>query len=215
MNDNQIKELIKRIVEEVLARISGFWGYSTVALLTEVSAYEEETAKYLSDKKAVAAIFGDAEEIREIDSKRIKTAEDKNRLIKTIRNFEEVILAAPSLKLLCAAAKGDESEFAAKVFSKAILDGKKTTVLLDFQPPKFKRGTLFEKAVSAIEALQDMGVEVVYLGSKPDEGYALITEYEVNEAVRRGIERLQCAPGAIITPLARDAAKDKGIAIDI
>lgn len=215
MNDNQIKELIKRIVEEVLARISGFWGYNTVALLTEVSAYEEETAKYLSDKNAIAVLLGDAEDISGTDSKRIKTAEEKNRLIKSLREFKEVILAAPSLKLLSAAAKGDDSEFAAKVFLKAVLDGKKTTVLLDFRPPKFRRGTLFEKAVSAIEALQDMGVKVVYLGTKPNEGYALITEYEINEAARRGIDRLQCAPGAIITPLARDAAKDKGIAIDI
>ena len=215
MNDNQIKELIKRIVEEVIARLSSFGGYSTIALMTEVSAYSKETTEYLSDKDAVAALFGEAEELSDIDSKRIDTSDVKKQLIKALRHIDEVVLAAPSLKLLCAIAEGDDSVFAAKVFEKAILDGKKTTVLLDFQPPKFKRGTLFEKALSAIEALRDMGVTVVYLGSKPDEGYALITEFEINEAAKHGIDRLQCAPGAIITPLARDAAKDKGIAIDI
>ena len=215
MNEEQIKELIKRIVEEVLARMSAFGEYKTLAIVPEISAYTKEAQEYLSGSKSVAALFAEAEELTGIDCKRIDTADDRKNIIKALKNIEEVVLVAPSLNLLCKIADGDDTVFEAKVFEKAILDGRKTTVLLDFLPPKFKKGTLFEKAISAIDTLVDMQVEVVYLGSKSDEGYKLITEYEVNEAAKRGIERLQCAQGAIVTPLARDAAKDKGITIDI
>ncbi len=215
MNENQIRELIKRIVEEVLARIAAFGEYKTLALVPEISAYAKEAQEYLSGSNAVAALFGEAEELTGIDCKRIDTADDRKNIIKALKTIEEIVLVAPSLILLDEIANGDDTRFEAKLFEKAILGGKKATVLLDFVPPKFKRGTLFEKVVSAIDALRDMGVNVVYLGAKPDEGYALITEFEVNEAAKHGIKRLQCAPGAIVTPLAKDAAKDKGIAIDI
>ena len=213
MNENQIRELIKRITEEVLARIAAFGGYKTLALVPETSAYAKEAREYLG-ANAAAALFGEAEELAGIDNRRIETADDRNNIIKALRSAEEVVLVTPPLGLLYGISKGGDTSFEAKVFEKAILGGKKTTVLLDYAEPKFKRGTLFEKAVSAVEALRDMGVSVVYLGAKPDEGYALITENEVNEAAKRGIDRLQCAPGAIVTPLAKDAAKDKGIAID-
>lgn len=215
MNESQIKQLIKRIVEEVLARLSGFGGYKTLALMSDMSAFENEAQAYLSGRSALVAVFDEAREMGDIDSKRVDTDEDKRNLLIAMKNAREVVLVSPSLTKLCAVAKGDECCFAASVFEKAILCGKDTTVLLDFVALKFKRGTLFEKAIDAIDALTDMGVKVVYLDAKADEGYALVTEFEVNEAAKRGIARIKCAPGAIITPLARDAAKDKNIAIDI
>ena len=215
MNESQIKQLIKRIVEEVIARMSGFGGYKTLALVSEESAYLGEATEYLAGKSAVAALMNDVNEPGGIECKRVQSSEERRSVIMTLKAIEEVVLVAPSLTTLCAVASGDESEFAAKVFQKAILGGKKTTVLLDFAPPKFKRGTLFEKAIDAVDALRDMGVGVNYLGAKADEGYALVTEFEVNEAYKRGIKRLKCSADAIVTPLARDAAKDKGIAIDI
>jgi hypothetical protein len=215
LNESQIKQLIKIIVEEVLIRMSGFGGYKTLALVSDMSAFEREAQDYLTGKSALAAIFDEAQMMADIDSKHVDTDEDKRNLLIAMKNAGEVVLVAPSLTKLCAVAKGDECCFAASVFEKAILSGKDTTVLLDFAALKFKRGTLFEKAIDAVDALRDMGVKVVYLGEKADEGYALVTEFEINEAARRGIARIKCAAGAIITPLARDAAKEKNIAIDI
>ena len=215
MDEKQLKELIKRIVLEVIRRLNGFGECRTIALVPGYSAYAAEASEYLSGKSTCAALFGDAEPLSEIDSKHVETADDKKALMRTMRDAEEVVLVAPSLSLLTAVAGGDDSHFEAVIFEKALLDGKKATVLLDFQPPKFKRGTLYDKVISAVDAVRDMGAEVVYLGAKPDEGYALITEFEVNEAAKRGIARLQCASGAIVTPLARDAAAEKGVAIDI
>lgn len=215
MNESQIKELIKKIVLEVIRRLTGFGNGSVFALVAGYSAYAAEAAEYLSGRSACAALFGDAEPLEGIGSRRVETAEDKKALIRSLKDAQEVVLVAPSVALLTAVANGSEDSFAAAAFEKALLNGKKATVLLDFQPPRFKRGTLYDKVLSAVDAVRDMGAEVVYLGAKPGEGYALITEREVNEAAKRGIERLQCAAGAIVTPLARDAAKDKHIAIDL
>lgn len=215
MNEKEIKELIKKIVLEVIARMTGFGACKALALVPGYSAYTAEAAEYLSGRSAMAALFGDAEPIDGIESRRIEDPADKKAAIKALRSVEEIVLVAPSVALLTSVGKGESVHFAATLFEKALLDGKKATVLLDFSPPKFKRGTLFEKVIDAVNAVRDMGAEVVYLGAKPDDGYALITEYEVNEAARHGIGRLQCAPGAVVTPLARDAAREKGIAIDI
>jgi hypothetical protein len=215
LDEKQLKELIKRIVLEVIRRLTGFGECRAIALVPGYSAYTAEAAEYLSGKSACGALFGDAEPLADIDSKRVETADDKKALMRTMRDAEEVVLVAPSMSLLTAVAQGDDTHFEAVIFEKALLDGKKATVLLDFQPPRFRRGTLYEKVISAVDAVRDMGAEVVYLGVKPEDGYALITEFEVNEAAKRGIARLQCAPGAIVTPLARDAAAEKGVAIDI
>ncbi len=215
MNESQIKQLIKRIVEEVLAKLSGFGGYKTLALVSDLSTHEREAQAYLADKSALAALFEQVRGFGDIESKRVDSEEDKRNLLIAMKNASEVVLVTPSLTRLCAVAKGEECCFAASVFEKAILCGKDTTVLLDFVTPKFKRGTLFEKAIDALDALADMGVKVVYLGEIKGEGCALVTEIEVNEAARRGITRIKCAPGAIVTPLAKDEAKQTGIEIDV
>ena len=44
---------MKRIVEEVLARLSGFGGYKTLALMSDMSAHESEAQAYLADKSAL------------------------------------------------------------------------------------------------------------------------------------------------------------------
>ena len=215
MNESQIKELIRKIVLEVIKRMTGFGQYQALALVPGYSAYSAEAQEYLAGRSTVVVLFDDAEPIDGLDSWRIESAADKKAVVKALRDMNEVVLIAPPVSLLCAIANGEDTQFAATLFEKALLAGKKATVLLDFAPPKFKRGTLFEKVIDAVSAVRDMGASVVYLGAKPSDGYALITEREIIEAAMSGIERLQCAPGAIVTPLARDAAKDKGIAIDI
>jgi hypothetical protein len=100
---------------------------------------------------------------------------------------------------------------------RAILLGKKVTVVLDYMPPQFKRGTFFENLLSAIGALKDMGVEIVSLVpslKKPVTEYSLVTENEVISAHEGGECTVRCAKGAIVTPLARDKAKELGITIE-
>ena len=120
MDENQLKELIKRIVMEVIRRLTGFGECRTIALVPGYSAYAAEAAEYLSGKSACAALFGDAEPLVDVDSKRVESSEDKKSLMRTLRDAEEVVLVAPSLALLTAVASGDDSHFEAVMFEKAI-----------------------------------------------------------------------------------------------
>ena len=106
MNESQIKQLIKRIVEEVLIRLSGFGGYKTLALMSDMSAHMSEACEYLVGKSALAAVFEQAQEPVDIDSRRVDTDEDKRNLLTAMRNAGEVVLVAPSLTRLCAVASG-------------------------------------------------------------------------------------------------------------
>ena len=60
-------------------------------------------------------------------------------------------------------------------------------MLLDFKPPRFKRNTFFEKIVTVIETLGDMGVEVLSYQcsvAKDGERLTLVTENEVVAAYK-------------------------------
>ena len=83
--------------------------------------------------------------------------------------------------------------------------------------PGFSRSTFFQGINDALKALEDMGANVVSLKLSvgPLEGQlALVTEAEISEAHQCGRSRVRCAPGAIVTPLGRDAARELGIEID-
>ncbi|MPN41325.1 hypothetical protein SDC9_188868 [bioreactor metagenome] len=100
---------------------------------------------------------------------------------------------------------------------RSILWGKKAHVLLDFTPPRFKRGTFYEKIGDALDALVDMGVSVfTYSCIRPAKAgaLALVTENDVVEAFESGKFNIGCVRGAIITPSARDKAKELNIKID-
>ena len=49
---------------------------------------------------------------------------------------------------------------------------------------------------------------------KPEGQLSLVTEAAIAEAYKAGRKRVRCAEGVIVTPLARDAARELGIAIE-
>ena len=65
--------------------------------------------------------------------------------------------------------------------------------------------------------MEDLGIELRSLAQadcRREEGFSLVTEAEVIKARKAGGGRVMCAPGAIITPLARDAAKELNVFIE-
>jgi hypothetical protein len=62
-----------------------------------------------------------------------------------------------------------------------------------------------------------MGANVVTLKlsvGKPEGQLTLVSEAEIVDAHREGRICVRCAPNAIVTPLARDTAKEIGVSID-
>jgi hypothetical protein len=143
--------------------------------------------------------------------------QNQQRLMEALKNFKDIILVTPPLWMLKNIASGDDRGFFEQLFLRALLWEKNVSVALDFGKPKFRRGTFFQELNDALGALEEMGAAVVSLElsvGKPEGELPLVTQAEVADAKKRGKDRIRCAPGAIVTPLARDAAKELGVTID-
>jgi hypothetical protein len=141
---------------------------------------------------------------------------DYRRLLGALPHYEAVVLAFPPLGMLERIARGDDAGPVERALLKAVLWGRPVTVLLDFEKPRFRRGTFFETLCDTLKSIEDMGVSVESLVpcrcKKPEEK-ALVTEADVDDAIKRGDGYVWCMPGAIVTPLARDRAREMNVVI--
>lgn len=148
---------------------------------------------------------------------RVDWATQQNELVDLLVRAEHAVLLAPGTALLARMGAGENGEDFSEALVRRILWGKAVDVLLDFEPPKFRRDTYFAKLAEAIDTLSSMGFR--FTAYQPCEGvasgvYALVTEREVVEAKQSGRKTIVCAAGAIVTPLAVDTAKELQINIE-
>ena len=148
---------------------------------------------------------------------RLEWATQKNELVELLVRAEHAVLLAPGTALLARMGAGDNAEDFSEALVRRILWGKAVDVLLDFEPPKFRRDTYFARLAEAIDQLTSMGFR--FSTYQPCEGgtcniCALVTEREVVEAKQSGRKTILCAAGAIVTPLAVDTAKELQIHIE-
>jgi len=147
----------------------------------------------------------------------IDTDQGKRALMESLKQYADIVLVSPPLWMLKNIAAGDDRGFIEQVFMRSLLWGKKTRLVLDYEKPRFRRGTFYEGIADALGAIEGMGAGIVSLPlsvGKPEGHLPLVTETEVTDAHREGRKRIRCAEGAIVTPLAWDAARELGIAID-
>ena len=144
-------------------------------------------------------------------------ATQKNELVELLVRAEYAVLLAPGTALLSRMGAGENAEDFSEALVRRILWGKAVDVLLDFEPPKFRRDTYFARLAEAIDQLTSMGFR--FSTYQPCEGgtcnvLVLVTEREVVEAKQSGRKTILCAAGAIVTPLAVDTAKELQIHIE-
>lgn len=226
IDEAQTREIIRRVTERVLERLmaEGLFLPDQTGALVLVPNFIPESAllnKYLKERFHSGVTCALVEQIAALDpafhTVFAAQRDEQQRLLSTLKFYEHIVLAMPSLKLLNRIANGEDSGFTEQLVLRAILLEKKVTVVLDYQPPKFKRGTFFESVVSSITALKDMGVEIVSLVPtlKPaDSACELVTEDRIQQAYWYGDRSIQCAKGAIVTPLAKDKANELGVTIE-
>lgn len=221
-DDIELKKLIRRVAEQVIRRIlePEKVEKGAVALIPSFVPDAGPLREYLKGCCADGVVCA-GEGARYLGEGfgvlGVETRQDQQRLMETLKGCAKVLLVFPPLWMLKSIAAGDDGEFFVQAFTRALLWEKDATVLLDFKKPGFKRGTYFEALSDALGALEGMGAKIESLKlsvGKPEGRLALVTEAEVFEANKRGRDRIACAPGAIITPLARDAAKELGVSID-
>ena len=226
LSEAQIRLIVRQVTERVLSRLmaEGLFQLEQDGALVVVPNFIPESAllgEYLKQNVSCGVTYALLEPSAGLDlageaidaTKR----EQQQSLLASLKFYDRVMLAMPTLQMLGRIANGEDTGFAEQLILRAILLDKKVTVLLDYTPPKFRRGTFFEGVVGSVTALKDMGVEVVSLTQqlKPAQtGFALVTEQEVLDAYQFRDRTVKCAKGAVITPLARDKANELGVTIE-
>ncbi len=178
-------------------------------------------------RETLRAKFGDAPEFALFEdaefnsfgysSITVQTREDERKLMGKAANSANIVLATPKLNLMQRIADGDDDGFVEHLVMRSLLWGRNVYILLDFEKPKFKRGTFYEKIGDIIDSLTNMGVKLLTyspVGEQETDVFSLVTQVEVEDASRRGIFTVYCSKDAIITPLARERAVELGISIE-
>lgn len=224
MDELQRRALVDRIVQEVLYRAKGQIPQDkpqkgTVALVTSYVPFLKNALAKVAEhygKDVTYINFGTqfAPVMKEVVNVDISGAQAILELVEAAAN---IVLIAPSIGLLEDIAAANDNGFVQHLMVRGLLWQRNVGVLLDFQPPRFKRNTFYEKVVTTVQALEEMGVRLMtykcatYLGAQ---GLMLVTENDVMQAHKNKQAELVSAVGAIITPAARDKARELGIQIN-
>jgi hypothetical protein len=140
----------------------------------------------------------------------------EQELIAEAAGSESIVLLSPRVSMLQNMASGMDEGCLENIFVRSLLWGKNVHIMLDYTPPRYKRGTFYQKISEALDTLVEMGVAVFTYGGGEGakDGLSLVTENEVTEAYRKKNTRILCAKGAIVTPAARDRAGELKIKIE-
>lgn len=229
LSDDQIQKIIERAQSSINATNAAQKDCAALAAgrdcaLVLVPGFVPAPERALA---ALAARFGDKLSLvflsdavfagGETPACRLDWETQKNEIVELLVRAEHAVLLAPGTALLARMGAGESGEDFSEALLRRILWGKAVDVLLDFEPPKFRRDTYFARLAEAIDQLTSMGFR--FSTYQPCEGgagnvLALVTEREVVEAKQSGRKTILCAAGAIVTPLAVDTAKELMIHIE-
>lgn len=224
--DGNLDELINSVIDRVLSKlerdmprneeVQGALAIITAYVPSPKSALEAIAREYGEDVEC-ALLNGAEFDAYGLAKMRIYDAEGQNRLVQAAAEKGRIILVTPKISLLERIAQGDDGGIVEYIVLRALLWGRKIALLLDFEKPRFKRNTFFEKIGEILDSLTTMGIEITAYscsGEKERTQYALVTEREVLDASRRGETALLLCPDAIVTPLAREKANELHIRLD-
>ncbi len=223
MTAEQLNALINKIAEEVLYRLNSMEPSDeevtgSVAIVTTYVPSMKTALETLESRHGDVEYIVHETEFTAVGRTTLRVQEEnKHEILERVASSANVVLVTPKLGLLSSIASGEDDGYVEHVVMRSLLWGRNVEVLLDFEPPKYKRNTFFEKIVTILTTLEDMGMKVLtYKCSTPDneQRYTLVTETEVLEAYKSGKTQVMCAPGAIVTPSAKDKAKELEIEIN-
>ena len=226
LTENDITRLVEDVVQRVLGKKQAEAGDDTVSGVVAVMpcfvpAFPKAAAHIkdsIDEKVEYFDLSGANTEFGDVYVNKAVNEDDLKALMERLVVARTVVLIAPSVSTLKNIAQGNDSDFVENAMLKAILWQRDVRIVLDFKPPKFRRGSFFENIVLSIDALTSMGVKVsmyqVAIDKSNFNKLSLVTEVEVIQAHKAGEYKIVCERGAIITPLARDKARELKININ-
>ncbi|MEA5002800.1 MAG: hypothetical protein VB081_04810 [Christensenella sp.] len=218
-----MEQLVRRIAEEVLRRmheaqprdedVQGTLALMTTHVASPKSAQAALVKRY--GKEISGVTFGEAYTAPGMHSARYEDI-GADEVLSRAAGSANIVLVTPKIILLERIAAGNDEGFVEHVVTRSLLWGRDVSVLLDFEAPRFKRNTFYEKLCDVLGVLREMGMHTLgyrVSGEKGREGLSLVTEREVVEAYTAGRE-IVCEAGAIVTPSAKDKARELDVAIN-
>ncbi|GHU67286.1 hypothetical protein AGMMS49983_18240 [Clostridia bacterium] len=217
--------LVDRIVREVLYRISAAEPKTLPANGTAVIV-SSFVPSFDRVQESVRANFGtddvyyfkcnDAEVSSKLERVTDVNEVGTEKVLSIISGMKNVVLLTPKIKLLENIAEGNDTEFVEFLITRSLLWEKNVCLLLDFEPPDFKRNTFYEKIVTSLQTLTDIGIKTITYRCRSEETgvLALVTETDVVAAFKAGLTEVRTVARALITPSAADKSKELGIEIN-
>jgi hypothetical protein len=212
------KEFVDRIVEEVIYRLKELAPADpdvkgTVVLVTSFVPSVAEATSLLKGRfgeDITFIVFEGAEFPSRLETVFFADELGTDTVLKYVNESANIVLLTPRLKLIDNISQGMDDGFIEFLTIRSLLWGRAVTAVLDFRPPAFKRNTFYEKVAGIIDVLEELGISILSYDCSYEatEASELITESDVVTAWKNGKSELLSTPGGIVTPSARDKARE-------
>lgn len=216
MNEKDVTELVSQAVANVLRKQQDFLapspipakGRSVLVLIPGMIPFAQQAASQLRKQyaeRAVAIAFAEGCHLEGIPTLEASTLA-KGEALCMAEEAQNVVLLAPTLKILSDLATGRDESLPEYLFLHAALWGKNVALWMDFDAPQGQ----FSGCADTLKAL---GTNWFCYRDKtetqPTGG--LITEEDVLLSARAGRTQICLGQGMLVTPLAKDAARRLGV----
>lgn len=232
MNEKDLKNLISQAVAEVLKRQAADVAAQqlperedepkrTVVIAADMVPFAQEAADELKRRygcRLTEVAFGAECRLNGIPT---AAAADlgKEKTLNMIAQAEEIILLAPSLKVISDLAQGRDDSLMEYLFLHAALWGKTTEIWMDFEAPQSRRLLPASPIADHVDALKNLGVKWFCYRkkqeNKQEEKRILLTEEDVLQAYKAGNAEMVLEKGTMVTPLAKDATRRLGVKLKV
>lgn len=239
-SEKELESLIKRITSEIVSKImqqpsqiercidaSDLKAKQLLIIISDTVMNQSELIKHAESRysgyQLTIAAFKRIDDTSLQHAKGILNLNDelvRKNLANTINNFEELCFLSPGLKQMQALAAGDDSGYFESLVIYSLLHKKKTVFLLDYEVESLPSNSFVKKIKGLFGSISEMGISIDVLRydneKKADaltEHKKLITQKDIEDICKSGAKDIFCEKGCIITPLAKDRAKEMGINI--
>lgn len=233
---NELELMIKNITAEVvgnvlnqqdgqalLKNLPGDKDKLLLVLMPELIGETQKFIAYINERysgyKLVVGVHGD---IDFIDLKRVREKiniddeASRQKLYSRVDKFDALCLVLPEISVLKAIAEGDDRGIAEKLAIYSLLHGKDTGIILDYDAERLPTSSLSRRMKELLGLIKSMGVSINLLSdiraeeniAAVQKGKRLITEKDIEEMFRKGVNVLDAGSDCIITPMARDKANE-------
>lgn len=239
----EIEALVKKATNEVLGKL-GYINEQNLTsssrdkkkdkgVLVIVPQYVvslDEFLKYISKKyptyEITLAVHGkiDEQEVKRLCKSEIYHIENEDSRLeiqKRFSSFSDILCISPGIKQMETIVQGDERCFITNLFIRGLLSSKRVQVLVEYNVNDMKNNLLTKKIKELLSTIEGLGAAVNTINSRHLEPSLvttgktkLVTQDDIDNMWKNGIKQLEAGKGCIITPLAKDRAREIGLSIN-